>query len=127
MACAVADGGPLTPEGLAHMEKARTYEVAIREVEAKQAAERATVADLNKQKQAEYAAQQAAVERQRPEALAARDAKIAADQAAYQAQLKAHQDETSRLSREHDAAMAEWWRKTAACLAGDQSQCAKRD
>lgn len=124
MACAVAEGGPPTPEGLAYKEKMRAYEADVKAFEAKEAAERQAVADLNKQRQAEYSANLAAIEKERSDALAAREAKIAADKAAYQASLKAHQDESNRLAREHEAAMAEWRRKTAACLAGDMSQCA---
>jgi hypothetical protein len=124
MACAVAEGAPPTPEGLAYMEQMRAYEVALKAFEADEAAKRQAVADLNKQKQAEYSANLAAIEKERTDALTARDAKIAADKASYNAALKAHQDESSRLAREHEAAMAEWRRKTAACLAGDMSQCA---
>lgn len=127
MACGVAEGAPPTPEGLAYMEKMRAYEAEVKAFEAKEAAERQAVADLNKQKQAEYSAQLVAAEKEHADALAARQAKIDADNAAYQAQLTAHRAESERIQREHDAAMAEWRRKTAACLAGDMSQCADSD
>lgn len=127
MSCAVGEGAPPTPEGLAYMEKMRAYEAEVKAFEAKEAAERQAAADLNKQKQAEYAAQLAAAEKEHADALAARQAKIDADNAAYQAQLTAHRAESERIQREHDAAMAEWRRKTAACLAGDMSQCANSD
>lgn len=124
MSCAVGEGAPPTPEGLAYMEKMRAYEAEVKAFEASEAAQRQAVADLNKQKQAEYSAQLAAAEKAHADALAARQARIDADNAAYQAQLKAHQAESERIQREHDAAMAEWRRKSAACLAGNMSQCA---
>ncbi|WP_077146179.1 hypothetical protein [Sphingopyxis sp. KK2] len=127
MSCAVGEGAPPTPEGLAYMEKMRAYEAEVKAFEAGEAAQRQAVADLNKQKQAEYSAQLAAAEKEHADALAARQARIDADNAAYQAQLKAHQAESERIQREHDAAMAEWRRKSAACLAGDMSQCANSD
>lgn len=124
MSCAIQEDGPLSAEGIAYRQQLAAYEVALKAFEADEAAKRQAVADLNKQRQAEYSANLAAIEKQRTDALAARDAKIAADKAAYNAALKAHQDESTRLAREHEAAMAEWRRKTAACLAGDMSQCA---
>ncbi|APZ97162.1 hypothetical protein BWQ93_00630 [Sphingopyxis sp. QXT-31] len=122
--CATQLGGPLTPEAIAYHQQMDAYEAAVKAYEADEAAKRQAVADLNKQKQAEYSANLAAIQQERNDALAARQAKIDADKAAYNAALKAHQDESTRLSREHEAAMAEWRRKTAACLAGDMSQCA---
>lgn len=124
MNCAIQEDGPLTPEAIAYRQQMDAYEAAVKAFEADEAAKRQAVADLNKQRQAEYSANLAAIEKQRTDALAARDAKIAADRAAYNAQLKAYQAESARRTAEHEAAMAEWRRKTAACLAGDMSQCA---
>lgn len=127
MSCAVGEGAPPTPEGLAYMEQMRAYEEALKAFEADEAAKRQAVADLNRQQNEEHSRRLAAIDKERSDALAARDAKIAADNAAYQAALRAHREESDRLAREHEAAMAEWRRRTAACLAGDQSQCAKTE
>ncbi|TAD82814.1 MAG: hypothetical protein EAY70_03015 [Sphingomonadales bacterium] len=102
----------------------RAYEAALRDFEAKEAEAKAAVAALNKDNAAKYAAEQAAAKQRHDNAVAAREARIVSDQAAHNAKLRAHREETLRLARQHEAAMAEWRRKTAACLAGDRTQCA---
>lgn len=61
----------------------------------------------------------AANQRAYEEALVAREAEI-------QRQQQAYQDETARLAREHDAAMARWRADAEACKKGDRSRCAPK-
>lgn len=91
-------------------------------------AEVALTKKLNRE-QAAFAARQltenAAAKKAFEEAVAARAATIARQQADYAAALAAHAAEVEQRAREHAAAMEKWRADVAACKAGDRSRCAQ--
>ena len=123
--CATQLDGPLTAEGLARQRALQEHEQALRAYEAREAAAKAAVEEENR-KILEVYAEQLRRERERlATAEAERKAKIEADRAAYNAEVRARQAEIDRINREHEAKMAEWRRRVAACQAGDRTQCAQ--
>lgn len=122
--CVTAEGAPPTAEALAYRQQLKQHEGDLRAFEASEAAERERIVALNAQRQEAYTAGLEATRKREAQEAAAREAKFAADQAEYDARLAAHRAETERLTREHEQRTEEWRRRTAACLAGDQAQCA---
>ncbi len=122
--CATQLDGPRTAEGLARQRALQEHEQALRAYEAREAAARAAVEEENRKLREVYA-EQLRRERERfAAAEAERKAKVDADRAAYNAELRAREAEIDRINREHEAKMAEWRRRVAACQAGDRTQCA---
>lgn len=112
-----AEGITFSAETIAEMEAARGFSVS--EMMAAEIEARRKTAELN----ATVAADQAAKLRAEREALEAESARRIAE---YEAELAARDAAEAEAAQRHQAEMAAWRAKVAACEAGDITQCAPK-